>query len=97
VEAHDATSGKVVWTSPVQPALTGQYSTAMCAALGSGTLLVASFDGLHLLNLSSGNEIWHSAVAGAVGTASNPVIVNDPAIGPTVYLTDNRGVIALIP
>lgn len=97
IEAHDAGTGKVVWTSGVQPAASGQYSTAMCAALGSGTLLVASYDGLHLLNLATGAEIWHGAVTGAIGTATNPVIVNDPARGPTVYLTDGRGVIALIP
>jgi outer membrane protein assembly factor BamB len=67
----------------------------MCAALGSSTLLVTSFDGLHLLNLSTGSEIWHGAVAGAVGSVSNPIIVNNPGSGPTVYVTDSRGVIAL--
>ena len=97
IEAHDAGTGKVTWTSPVQPAITAQYSEAMCAALGSSTLLVASYDGLHLLSLSNGSEVWHGTVAGAVGTATNPIIVNDPATGPTVYLTDSRGVIALVP
>lgn len=97
IEAHDANSGNVVWTSSVQPAQSGQYSTGMCAALGSGTLLVASFDGLHLLKLSTGKEIWHGAVAGANGSATNPIIVNDPTRGPTVYLTDYKGVIALVP
>jgi outer membrane protein assembly factor BamB len=65
----------------------------MFAALGSSTLLVTSFDALHLLNLSTGTEIWHGGAAGA----SNPVIVSDPALGVTVYVTDGTGVIALVP
>jgi len=93
VEAHDATTGKVVWTSPVRASSSGQYSSSMFAALGSSTLLVTSFDALHLLNLSTGAEIWHGGVAGA----ANPVIVSDPALGVTVYVTDGTGVIALVP
>lgn len=98
IEAHNVADGKKAWSSSVSPAYGGQFGTAMCAALGSNTLLVTSVDGsLHLLKLADGTEIWHGAVAGAVGTVANPVIVNDPARGATVYVTDNRGVIALVP
>ncbi len=97
VGAYNASTGKVAWTSPVSVSYGGQYGTAMCAALGSNTLLVTGNDGLHVLNLATGAEIWHGAVAGAQGTVANPVIVNNPALGVTVYVTDSRGVIALIP
>jgi hypothetical protein len=96
IEARAASSGKSVWTSAVMPAYGSTYSTSMAAALGSGTLLVTARDGLHLLHLSTGSPVWHGTVAGA-GTVFNPVIVDDPARGPTVYVTDGRGVIALIP
>ncbi|MBV8340381.1 MAG: hypothetical protein JO343_10580, partial [Candidatus Eremiobacteraeota bacterium] len=89
-------SGKLVWTAAVTVASGSGYSTAMAAALGSNTLLVPAWDGLHLLRLSNGSPVWHGTVAGA-GTLVDPVIVNDPARGPTVYVTDGRGVIALVP
>lgn len=97
IEAHNAGTGKTTWTSPVSPAFAGGYSSAMCAALVSNTLILTAFDGLHVLNLANGTEIWHGTVSGAMGTAVNPIIVNDPARGATVYVTDNRGVIALVP
>jgi len=96
VEAHDATTGRVVWTSTVQQDGYGLV-TGMCAALGSNTLVVTANDGVHILNLANGADLWHGAIAGAQGTVSDPVIVNDPARGATVYVTDNRGVIALAP
>ncbi|MBV8164239.1 MAG: PQQ-binding-like beta-propeller repeat protein [Candidatus Eremiobacteraeota bacterium] len=96
IEAHAASSGKLVWTAAVTVASGSGYSTAMAAALGSNTLLVTAWDGLHLLRLSNGSPVWHGTVAGA-GTLVDPVIVNDPARGPTVYVTDGRGVIALVP
>lgn len=98
IEAHNVSDGKKAWSSPVSPSYGGQFGTAMCAALGSNTLLVTAVNGnLHLLNLANGNEIWHGGVAGSIGTVANPIIVNDPARGATVYVTDTRGVIALIP
>jgi hypothetical protein len=93
VEAHDQATGKLLWTSKVQPSGNGQQPTAMCAALVSNTLVVTSFDGIHLLKLSDGSEIWHG---GPTGTG-NPIIVNDPAVGVTVYVTDANGVIAMVP
>lgn len=97
IEAHNAVTGKTAWTSSVSPAYASQFSTGMSAALGSATLLVTAYDGLHLMNLANGHEIWHGTVSGAVGTVANPVIVNDPARGAIVYVTDGRGVIALVP
>lgn len=96
IEAHDAATGRVVWTSTVQQDGYGLV-TGMCAALGSNTLVVTANDGVHVLNLANGADLWHGPVAGAQGAVSNPVIVNDPARGATVYVTDNRGVIALAP
>ena len=96
IEAYAASSGKIMWASAVMPAYGATYSTAMAAALGSGTLLVTAWDGLHLLHLSNGAPVWHGTVTGA-GTVVDPVIVDDPARGPTVYVTDGRGVIALVP
>ncbi|MBV8170517.1 MAG: PQQ-binding-like beta-propeller repeat protein [Candidatus Eremiobacteraeota bacterium] len=93
VAAFDPASGHNIWTTNVQPVYSGQYSTAMCAALVSNTLVVTSFDGVHLLNIANGADTWHGSVAGA----SNPIIVNDPAVGATVYVTDGTGVIALVP
>ena len=97
IEAHDPATGKLMWSAAVQPNAFGANSTAMCAALGSNTLVVAAFDGMHVLNLANGSDLWHGSIAGVQGTAANPVIVNDPALGATVYVTDSRGVIALAP
>jgi outer membrane protein assembly factor BamB len=93
IEAHDAGTGKIDWTSSVQPGFSGSYSTGMAAALVSNTLVVPSFDGVHILNLTNGNDMGHS---GPTGT-SNPIIVNDPSLGATVYVTDSTGIIALTP
>jgi hypothetical protein len=96
IEAHNASNGSTAWTASV-PATTSSGYTSMAAASGSNTLLVASNQSLYLLQLSNGTEIWHGKVAGAVGPIYNPVIVNDPARGAVVYVTDSRGVIALVP
>jgi hypothetical protein len=93
VEAHDPGSGKTIWTSSVQPEYGGQYSSAMAAALVSNTLVVTSYNGVHLLNIANGSDMWHGGPTGA----SNPIIVNDPAVGATVYVIDGTGVIALVP
>lgn len=93
IEAHDPATGKLLWSSGVSPSGGGIYSTAIAAALSSNTLVVTSSDGIHLLNLSNGSEIWHGGPSGT----SNPIIVNDPTRGATVYVTDSNGVIALVP
>jgi len=96
IEAHNAGGGSTAWTAPV-PTVVSPGLSGMAAASGSNTLLVASSQNLYLLNLANGTEIWHGKVAGVVGGIENPVIVNDPARGAVVYVTDSRGVIALIP
>ncbi|HXN08584.1 MAG TPA: PQQ-binding-like beta-propeller repeat protein, partial [Candidatus Acidoferrales bacterium] len=96
IEAHNASNGSTAWTASV-PAFTSSGYTSMAAATGSNTLLVASNQSLYLLQLSNGTEVWHGKVAGVVGPVYNPVIVNDPARGAVVYVTDSRGVIALVP
>ena len=93
VEAHDPGTGKTIWTSSVRPEYGGLYSTAMAAALVSNTLVVTSYDGVHLLNIANGTDMWHGGPTGV----SNPIIVNDPAVGATVYVIDGTGVIALVP
>jgi len=93
VEAHDPGTGKTIWTSSVQPEYGGQYSTAMAAALVSNTLVVTSYNGVHLINIANGTDLWHGGPTGA----SNPIIVNDPSVGAKVYVVDGTGVIALVP
>jgi hypothetical protein len=96
VEAHNSSNGTVAWTASV-PSFTSPGATGLAAATGSATLLVASNQSLYVLRLSNGTEIWHGQVAGVVGAVVNPVIVNDPARGAIVYVTDSRGAIALLP
>jgi len=96
IEAHNASNGSTAWTAAV-PTAVAPGLTGMVAAAGSNTLLVASNQSLYLLKLSNGTEVWNGKVAGVVGAIYNPVIVNDPARGALVYVTDSRGVIALVP
>lgn len=96
IEAHNASNGSIAWTAAV-PAVTAPGYTSMAAASGSNTLLVTSGQSLYVLQLSNGAVTWHGKVAGVVGGVNNPVIVNDPARGAVVYVTDSRGVIALVP
>lgn len=97
IQARSAATGKLAWSSSLSPAFGAQNATAMCAALGSSTVLITAYDGLHILRLSDGGQVWHGPVAGVVGVATDPIIVNDPARGAIVYVTDSRGVIALTP
>jgi len=68
LQAFDPTSGGLLWTSTLQPSLTiedyytGSYRVAeMVAMKGSQTLVVIGNDNLlHVLSLSSGQEVWKS-------------------------------------
>ncbi|MDQ2768658.1 MAG: PQQ-binding-like beta-propeller repeat protein [Gemmatimonadota bacterium] len=78
---------------PVMPG----SSTTIAAALGSRTLVVTASDGVHILALGTGADLWHGRIAGISGTASNPVIVNDPSRGAIVYVEDYGKLYALAP
>jgi len=97
VEAHQTSNGALAWKSSVSPTYGGLYGSSMFAALGSNTLVVTAVDGIHVLRLNNGSDVWHGQVAGANGSASDPIVVNDPAKGATIYVTDSSGVIALVP
>lgn len=91
VEAYHADSGEQAWTAPVAGAATtlpgGAFQvsrgteTHLAAALGSGTLLVATGSGLRLLDLATGDERWSGMPAGR-----DPVIV-----GRRVYMISAGG------
>ena len=72
-------------------------STTIAAALGSRTLVVTASDGVHILALGTGTDLWHGRIAGITGTASNPVIMNDPTRGAIVYVEDYGKLYALAP
>jgi hypothetical protein len=76
------------------PAAYGGTAT-MAAALGSRTLVVTAFDGIHILALGTGVDVWHGRPSGIAGNVSNPVIVNDPAKGAVVYVEDYGKLYAL--
>jgi hypothetical protein len=94
IQAYKSTSGGLAWKSSIGAYAPPGY-TNLAAATGSGTLVVTSGQTIYLLNMENGKQIWSGKVAGAQGVVSNPVIVSEPAHGATVYVTDNRGVIAL--
>ncbi|HEV7702688.1 MAG TPA: PQQ-binding-like beta-propeller repeat protein [Gemmatimonadaceae bacterium] len=81
----------------VQIPVTPGSSTTIAAALGSRTLVVTASDGVHILALGTGADLWHGRPAGIPGTVSNPVIVNDPARGAIVYVEDYAKLYALAP
>jgi hypothetical protein len=72
-------------------------TASIAAALGSRTLVVTASDGIHILSLATGADLWHARITGIAGTAGNPVIVNDPARGAIVYVEDYRSLYALTP
>lgn len=72
-------------------------TTTMAAALGSRTLIVTASDGIHILALGTGTDLWHAKLTGITGTAGNPVIVNDPTRGAIVYVEDYGKLYALAP
>jgi hypothetical protein len=70
-------------------------TTTIAAALGSRTLVVTAYDGIHVLALGTGVDLWHGRVTGIPGNVGNPVIVNDPAKGAVVYVEDGGKLYAL--
>jgi outer membrane protein assembly factor BamB len=72
-------------------------TTTIAAALGSRTLVVTANDGIHILALGTGADVWHGRPAGVPGIVSNPVIVNDPARGAIIYVEDYGKLYALAP
>ena len=64
--------------------------TAIAVALGSATVVVTGYDGVHVLELATGKELWKGVPAKAVGTVKNPVLV-----GGRLYVVDSGGVLAL--
>ncbi len=78
---------------PVQYAAT----TTMVAAYSSKTLVVTAGDGVHILSLANGTDLWHGAITGVSSHVYNPIIVNDPTAGPTIYVVDYAGLYALKP
>ena len=70
-------------------------TTTIAAALGSRTLVVTAYDGIHILALGTGVDLWHARVTGIPGNVGNPVIVNDPAKGAVVYVEDGGKLYAL--
>ncbi len=72
-------------------------TTTLAAALGSNTLIVTAYDGIHILSLANGNELWKGTVPQSSGRVRNPVIVNDPVKGPIVYVMDSNALFALVP
>lgn len=66
-------------------------TTTMAAALGSGTLVVAAQDGIHVLSLAGGAAQGGAFVPnGANGALRDPVIV-----GNRLYVMDQSGLIAI--
>ena len=72
-------------------------STSIAAALGSRTLVVTAYDGVHILALATGAQLWGGKPAGIVGSVANPIIVNDPVRGAVVYVEDYQKLYALTP
>jgi hypothetical protein len=81
----------------IQIPTAGMSSATMVAALSSRTLIVTANDGMHVLSLATGADVWHGAISGtpAYWRAGNPIIVNDPVKGATIYVTDYQGLYAL--
>jgi hypothetical protein len=65
-------------------------TTQLAAAVGSGTLIVAGSDAVHVLALADGTEHWSGVPANATAPFRDPVIV-----GSTVYMMDSTGLMQL--
>ena len=73
----------------------GYSSATMVAALSSRTLIVTAPDGIHILSLLTGQDLWHGKPSGISNQIGNPIIVNDPVKGATLYVNDYQGLYAL--
>ena len=73
--AFEQESGADAWSSPLsRTAQAVQSATTMAAATGSGTLVVVSGGGLHVLALADGRETWTTRVAPHGRRVEGPVI-----------------------
>jgi len=65
--------------------------TFLAAALASQTLVVTAFDGIHVLRMTDGTEVWTGKVPMAPGAVNNPVLVGKRLIvedGQALYALD---------
>jgi len=65
-------------------------TTTLAAAPASDTIVVTAADGIHILKLSTGVELFKQQPAMAMGAVMNPIIV-----GKTVYVVDGSGLLSL--
>jgi hypothetical protein len=79
----------------IQIPVAGGASATMVAALSSRTLFVTTSGGMHVLSLATGADLWHGTINGVSTYAGNPIIVNDPVKGATIYVADYQGLYAL--
>jgi outer membrane protein assembly factor BamB len=59
VVAHDAADGAVLWTAEA-----GAYAQQAAPAVSGGRVFVASADGVHAFDETTGTPLWHRAVPG---------------------------------
>jgi hypothetical protein len=95
VDAHWSETYQSGSCGLIEIPVAGYSSATMAAALSSRTLVVTAPDGLHILSLATGTDLWHGTPSGVTTQIGNPIIVNDPVKGGTVYVTDYQGLYAL--
>jgi len=64
--------------------------TTLAAALGSASLVVTAADGLHVLALADGSQLYKGTIAQASGVLHSPVLV-----GHRLYAIDNGALVAV--
>ena len=95
VDAHWSETYQGGSCGVIQIPVAGYASATMVAALSSRTLIVTAPDGIHVLSLLNGQDLWHGTPSGISNQIGNPIIVNDPVKGATLYVTDYQGLYAL--
>jgi len=95
VDAHWSETYQGGSCGNIQIPVAGFSSATLAAALSSRTLIVTAPDGFHILSLPTGADIWHGTPSGTSNQIGNPIIVNDPVKGATLYVTDYAGLYAL--
>lgn len=95
VDAHWSETYQGGGCGTIEIPAAGTSSATLAAALSSRTLIVTAPDGIHVLSLSTGSDLWHGTPAGTSSWIGNPIIVNDPVKGATLYVTDYQGLYAL--
>jgi hypothetical protein len=95
VDAHYSETYQGGSCGTIQIPVAGFSSATMAAALSSRTLIVTAPDGFHVISLVNGADLWHGTPSGTSNQVGNPIIVNDPTKGATLYVTDYSGLYAL--